>query len=253
MRGTYSCPACGESEALRGTPAGDDIAVTCESCDATWMRGAPRCKTCGGDDIVPRPQAMARNPRGNQLAFVGWREVPLCRLCDAEVLTAYLTTNQPIPEGYVSACLVGPKDRVPETPVAPRRARPARAGRTSTKATASEPGPPQKPLSPARKPAPGKATEPLTVRQAIEAFLKSGASDADATAMLMLGTHLGSSNRLTTLEGAAAAAALQAWFERTWGSRGGRGADTARRAVTAAVDHWREQGWLGDDFAAELR
>lgn len=254
------CPSCGETEALRGAAVDNDISVTCQTCGATWMRGAPKCKTCGGEDIVGRPQAMSRNPRGNQLAFVGWREIPLCRRCDADALSASLSKHQPVPEGYVSASLFGPKQRVDastlsrQTPARPhpdaesdlRQRPPSRS--PNARATPSQGRGSTKPP----RPAPA-ASQPPTVRQAVEAFLASDFRDADATAMLMLATHLGPSSRLGALDEPEAATALRAWFERLYGPAGRTSRESALRTVLGAVDFWRTQDWVTGDPAAALR
>jgi hypothetical protein len=261
MSAVAECPSCGETEALRGTPVDEDIAITCQACGATWMRGAPRCKTCGGEDIVPRPQAMSRNPRGNQLAFVGWREIPLCRTCDVEVLSTSMSKNQPVREGYVSAFLFGPKDRVPTPIHSPAALPPPRTSDKETGAEARAPKPPSSQTfrrpsgnTPSRRPRPTpSACQPPTVRQGVEAFLASGVRDADSTAMLMLATHLGPSTRLNSLEGAAAAKDISLWFERLYGVEAGRSRDSALRTIVGAIDFWRAQCWVADDPAAGLR
>jgi hypothetical protein len=253
-----ACPLCGETEALRGVQVDDDIAVTCQTCGATWMRGAPRCKTCGGEDIVPRPQAMSRTPRGNQLAFVGWREIPLCRTCDAEALSTSLSKNQP----YVSASLFGPKDRVPSPPPpaasAPAPPAPPTDDRESAPRTRqalpsrSAQQPARNRLSRESKPTPA-SSQPPTVRQAVDAFLSSGPADNDPTAILMLAKQLGAGSRLSALEGEAAAKEIRAWFEKLYGSKANKSRDSARRTIVGAIDHWRTQGWIADDPAAGLR
>ena len=256
-----ACPSCGETESLRGTAVDGDIAVACQTCGATWMRGALTCKSCGGEEILGRPQAMSRNPRGNQLAFVGWREVPLCRTCDADVLTASLPKNQPVPEGYVSACLFGPKDRDPvpttSTPTTSRLRSDddptARRGPDPRPAVARAAPAPRKRAS-SGAPNPGRATsEPPTVRQAVEAFLASGFHDADSTAMLMLATWLGPSTRLNALGGREAAKELGAWFDRLYGPGAGKSRDSALPTVVGAIDFWRAKHWVADDPAAVLR
>ena len=55
-----------------------------------WMRGAPRCKACGGSDLVTALQCMGRTPRGNQRAVVGRREISLCVSCDAQAWHTYV-------------------------------------------------------------------------------------------------------------------------------------------------------------------
>jgi hypothetical protein len=262
MAGDPQCPSCGETEALRGTPVDNDIALTCQTCGATWMRGAPKCKTCGGQDILPRPQAMSRNPRGNQLAFVGWRQIPLCRTCDADALRASLAKNQPVPEGYVSASLFGPKDRVPANtrsrqttarrrPDADTKLRqrpPSRQAGARSSATS-----PDRDVTTPAEAAPTAASQPPTVRQAVETFLASDFRNADATAILMLATQLGPSSRLSALEGPEAATALATWFERLYGPKEGKSRDSALRTVVGAIDFWRAKDWVADDPAAELR
>ncbi|MET9831810.1 hypothetical protein ABZ078_21480 [Streptomyces sp. NPDC006385] len=69
---------------------------------ARWMRGGVRCAECGGQNIVHRPQAMTRHSRGTQLSTIGWRELPLCRGCDVEVLEKSTSQNTPVPSDYVA-------------------------------------------------------------------------------------------------------------------------------------------------------
>ena len=77
-------------------------------------------------------------------------------------------------------------------------------------------------------------------------------STADSTAMLMLGSHLGSATRLSELTRTDTPEKLNAWFERLHAGQGSS-QQTARATVVAAVDHWRDQGWLSTDPAALLR
>ncbi|WP_344295219.1 hypothetical protein, partial [Streptomyces synnematoformans] len=126
MAREMSCPSCGETEQLRGETAAGDIRVTCGSCGARWMRGAPRCAGCGGADIVARPQAMTRHSRGTQLSIIGWRELPLCRDCDGPALRTSLEENVPVPADYVAVCLYGKGDRTTAAP-APAPANPEAA------------------------------------------------------------------------------------------------------------------------------
>jgi len=78
-------------------------------------------------------------------------------------------------------------------------------------------------------------------------------ADADGTVLLLLGTELGPATRLNELDAPTTGARLEAWVERTFGTRRGEVHGTARRTVIAAVDHWRERGWLTGDPAAGLR
>ena len=268
MTATQQCPSCGETEALRGKPSGAEIEVTCLSCGMRWMRGAVRCKTCGGSDVASRPQSMSRHPRGNQLSIVGWRDILLCQRCDQEVLADSLTKNLPVPEGYVSACLFGDEDARRESPDQPGQPHPPETGTTrpgplepghgSTRAVDEKQRPPGVAASStgsARKAARARSETTLadpTVRQAVEAYLRTDAQ-ADSTAILMLGTHLGASTRLKALEQPQTATELREWFLRLWTEGSGGRREEARKTVLRAVDHWRAQGWLSGDPAAELR
>lgn len=293
MAREMSCPSCGETEQLRGETAAGDIRVTCGSCGARWMRGAPRCAGCGGADIVARPQAMTRHSRGTQLSIIGWRELPLCRDCDGPALRTSLAENVPVPADYVAVCLYGTGDRTtpgrPADPPSPEaavpvpaepsasappgapppdggssgtaapgdrgagaapRGRPAdRTGTAGAEGAAADRAPRGRGKS---KPAAKPAAVP-TVRQAVAAFLADASGDVDHTALLLLGTHLGSYDRLDALDGPDAAQKLSTWFDSRWEDRDGpagrRAIDTLRRAV----DFWGARGWLTTDPAAGLR
>jgi hypothetical protein len=98
------CPACGESEELRGVREGEAIRLHCDSCGRSWMRDtAPRCATCGGDDIVQRPQTMTAFSRGTHLSVLGWRDVNLCMTCDRDVIIRSSAKRGPLPNDYRSA------------------------------------------------------------------------------------------------------------------------------------------------------
>ncbi|MBT2366132.1 hypothetical protein J7E88_12640 [Streptomyces sp. ISL-10] len=258
MAGVAECPSCGEDEELRGEPCAGDIRVTCLSCGAQWMRGAPRCAGCGGQDIVQRPQSMTRHSRGTQLSIIGWREVPLCRTCDAEVLETSIAQNTPVPGDYVSNCLYGSGER----PAVPQSAPPPAPARPPSPPSAPAPSPRESPRQPAAVPAgpraersrprPAPSAVP-TVRQAIAAFLAEASGEVDHTAMLLLGTHLGSYERLGVLDAPDAADALAAWCEGHWGDCNGAGAQRAVSTILRAVDFWGARGWLASDPAAKLR
>ncbi|MEU7317210.1 hypothetical protein [Streptomyces sp. NPDC007083] len=91
------------------------------------------------------------------------------------------------------------------------------------------------------------------MRQAIAAFLSEASGEVDHTAMLLLGTHLGSYSRLSVLEGQDAADDLAAWCEGHWGDRGTAGNGRALATILRAVDFWGARGWLTSDPAAGLR
>lgn len=95
------CPACGETEELTGSPGPDGIEITCDKCAATWLRDAAPvvCAKCGRDEVVFRPQALTGYSRGTQVSILGWRHIPLCPVCDTEMLTRSLS-GKPLPTGY---------------------------------------------------------------------------------------------------------------------------------------------------------
>jgi hypothetical protein len=71
--------------------------------------------------------------------------------------------------------------------------------------------------------------------------------------MLLLGTHLGSYNRLSVLDETDASDKLAAWCTQRWPEPG---TDTAQRALNTirrAVDFWGTRGWLTSDPAQQLR
>lgn len=208
----------GEADDLRGEPVDGDIRITCLSCDAQWIRGGVRCANCGGQDIVHRPQAMTRHSRGTQLSVIGWRELPLCRSCDAEALDTSISQNAPVPSDYVAACLGAARSSAAAAPQASPPAlaatpKPAPAAAVKPAAVAKSSPPPRaaaRPRQARTKAEPSPSMAP-TVRQAIAAFMSESSGQADATAMLLLGTHLGSHNRLTVLEEDGAADRLAQW------------------------------------------
>ncbi|MFW6725038.1 hypothetical protein ACHZ98_33860 [Streptomyces sp. MAR4 CNY-716] len=285
MAQEMSCPSCEETDQLRGEAADGDIRITCGSCGAQWMRGAPRCAGCGGTGIVARPQAMTRHSRGTQLSIIGWRELPLCRLCDGRALRTSLEENIPVPADYVAVCLYGTGDPTatgpapaadipalepdaPRTLSAPSASRPVcgaggptaqgeRDAGAGTGRTAASTGPARtkdadanSTLRSRRKPEPAAVP---TVRQAIAAFLTDASGDVDHTALLLLGTHLGSYNRLSTLDGPDTAQNLSAWFDSRWEDRTNPAAQRAIDTLRRAVDFWGARGWLTTDPAAGLR
>ncbi|GAB2731475.1 hypothetical protein [Nocardioides pakistanensis] len=262
------CPACGEDERLRGRTSGDDIEVTCEACGAQWLRGATRCNSCARADVVVRPQVMTRQPRGNQLAIVGRRDLPLCPVCDADAIAESLGGNRPVPETYVSVFLFGrdvprhlPRKPAPAAGTNSVDNAPAEGGTRAPLAASTTPTPKAEKKPPARRPGPARP-EPLpakeqrlnrpTARQAIEAYL-SAHPEADSLAMLLLGQHLGPASRLETLDGPGTADSLRRWFDATWDARQDERRRTAAAAITRAMEYWRAQGWLTEDPAAGLR
>lgn len=176
--------------------------------------------------------------------------MPLCRTCDAAALSTSMSKNQPVPEGYVSACLFGLQDRPPKlapTEPSPQPDGPPRGAGTSTTTGRVAP-PPQLPVTPAP---PAVNTSPPTVRHAVEAYLASAPDDADSSALLLLGAHFGPSTRLDRLNDPATAGSLARWFDERW--RSGSKRQAALRTVIGVVDFWRANGWLTGDPAAALR
>ncbi|SCK15391.1 hypothetical protein [Streptomyces sp. WMMB 322] len=274
MAHELSCPSCGEAEDLSGAPQDDDIRVTCHGCGAEWMRGAPVCATCSGSDLVERPQAMTRHSRGTQLSIIGWRQLPLCRRCDAQALETSLGENIPVPSPYVSAALHAGGKAAP-VPAAPRKP----PGRTDNPAAPAAPQPQRSPSSVPRphhtpgkddgRPSTGNATgtadrprrsrpQPArtqvpTVGQAITAFLTEASGEADHTALVLLGAYLGSYNRLSVLDAESSEDWLTAWFDKRWKDRDSPTARRARDTFCRAVDFWGARGWLARDPVSALR
>ncbi|ESU50745.1 hypothetical protein K7395_02440 [Streptomyces filamentosus] len=91
-----------------------------------------------------------------------------------------------------------------------------------------------------------------TVRQAIAAFFAGASGEVDHTALVLLGTHLGSHNRLGVLDEPSAADALAAWYQGHWGHRNGSAQQRALDTLRRAVAFWGARGWLTSDPAAKL-
>ena len=95
-----SCPACGESERLRGDRCDQVIALVCEVCSAEWLRdpsAQPKCARCGGDDMREAVQALVEKSRGTQLSIQSFRQVWLCPTCDSVRYDRYKVSNRPLP------------------------------------------------------------------------------------------------------------------------------------------------------------
>jgi hypothetical protein len=235
--------------------------------------GRRAAQPAAGTEIVTRPQAMTRHSRGTQLSIIGWRQIPLCRTCDANALEASIAENTPVPGTYVSACLHAPGDTPTPTP-AESDALPRAAQSAAIKHPAPTTPAPSKPVrATAATARPGSETSTHrqrkaaqrpthsrpaagsvpTVRQAIAAVLAEASGEVDHTAMLLLGTHLGSYNRLGVLEGDEAADALADWVDGHWSDRGGAGGQRAIDTIRRAIDFSGARGWLASDPAASLR
>jgi hypothetical protein len=205
---------------------------------------------------------MTRYSRGTLLAVVGMREVPLCPACDQDVVSRVVERGQPIPDGYASRFLRGDVD--PASPVdiltAPvRMPPPAPPTDAPTPVSAGRPDPVSDPESapaarvgaPKPPPVPAKLQNP-TVRQATEAFLRDAEGPADSLCLVLLGTELGASTRLTSL-GQDTARLLATWVPATFKDAASARRASAERTIRDLVDHWLGEGWLETDIAAHLR
>ncbi|MGY1827585.1 hypothetical protein [Blastococcus sp. SYSU DS0541] len=98
------CPQCGETEDLLGSRSADGIRIACCRCGTSFLRDQQqaRCATCGGTDLVQRPQVLTQFSRGTQLSVVGWKDTTCCTACDADALARAVRANGPIPADYRS-------------------------------------------------------------------------------------------------------------------------------------------------------
>jgi ribosomal protein L37E len=101
-----SCPACGEDEELTGSRNAEGaVVITCERCGHHWQREHERCATCGGTDLVTRPRALTSHGRATVQSVVGFQEIPLCAVCDADELNASLDHGRAVMAYYLPAAL----------------------------------------------------------------------------------------------------------------------------------------------------
>jgi len=240
-----SCPQCGETEDLAGVGAateGDGIEVRCGACGSVFARGVPCCRSCGGSEWVAGTQQMTRHPRGTLLAVVGGREIRLCAHCDRDVLGQAGGRRPTVPEGYVSRFLRGDDAPVVEAAGAEVRRRRERA---SGRRLVSVPTPP------ATEHRPPHVSDP-TVRQATAAFLEH-VDGADNLCLVLLGSMLGASTRLSAADTPETAERLAEWVTETWRTSPSDKRLSAVGTICDAVDHWRREGWLRTDLASKLR
>ena len=95
-----SCPACGETDELRGERRDNLIALVCDLCGAEWLRdpaARPTCARCGGDDMREAVQALVEKSRGTQLSIQSFRQIWLCPSCDSARYDKYKISNRPLP------------------------------------------------------------------------------------------------------------------------------------------------------------
>ncbi len=75
------CPACGESERLRGERSGETISIRCEACGNEWVREQDVCPRCGRRTISDRREPLFQKARGTQQSIIGYRIVKECYGC----------------------------------------------------------------------------------------------------------------------------------------------------------------------------
>jgi hypothetical protein len=244
-----SCPSCGEATALSGRPQGADIEITCDSCGTRFLRGERRCEACGSPGAVEAEQRMTRHPRGNMLAVVGVRNVPLCPRCDGEVLADAQAQRRPVPEGYVSRFLYGEVEELRPVRTMPKRlaGRPVpRSGGSQVVRLPETDGPPRSQAAP-------RLVDP-TVRQGIEQFLLQADQSADRLVLVLLGALLGPSTRVSSLDSPLTQGQVAVWFEEHWGRRSGRtGREAVRLTLVSLAGFWQDQGWVSLDLAGDLQ
>lgn len=101
MAHDIACPACGETDELRGEQRPEGLSITCERCGTRWTRDTTAaCATCGGKQLVTRPRAITQYSRGTQLSIVGWQDIDLCVTCDADALQRSTSAGGPVPSDY---------------------------------------------------------------------------------------------------------------------------------------------------------
>jgi hypothetical protein len=93
------CPACGEAEELRGTRRDDGVlAITCETCGASWERDTQRrCKLCGSTDLEYTPKPLWEKGRGDQRTPAGKIPAYACWSCGGRDVTS--ATPRPAADG----------------------------------------------------------------------------------------------------------------------------------------------------------
>lgn len=247
-----ACPTCGETERLSGRrPWADsgksaDIVIACDACGTTWPRGARRCRGCGAHEHTTARQRMTTYPRGNQLAVIGMRDVPLCPRCDAHAVSQ-LGPDRLLADGYRSRFVSGPDDE----PAAPTgAASPPAAPPPAPPSPAAPPLAVASPAAPQPRPRRPAVTDP-TVRHAVDAYMRHADGVVNATVMLVLGRTLGPTTRLGGLTAAAAGPALARALDEQW-ARQPDVREQAVRTIGDAVGFWAEQGWLTEEQARRL-
>ena len=239
-----TCPACGETEQIVGTPHEGDIKLSCQRCGQSWLRGGRRCRGCGGTALVRLPQVMSRTPRGNQLAFIGAREIDLCPECDGTAVTESTTSNRPIAESYHSIYLLGPPTATPIAPSIPSPPAP-KAGPATRGSERNRSGHRQQRTS---APAASPSTAPARVNEALTALTND--EGVDVMVLVLLGRLLGTTTPLATLDSPHTAPRIAEWYQTTF-ARSPK-AEAARLTIQTIASRWRQKGWVTEDLASEL-
>ena len=97
MAAEIVCSSCGTDEHLRGTPMDDGlIELTCDDCQITFTRDPrPSCAKCGGFDMEAMPQVIVEKSRGTQMSIQGVHREFMCRVCDADQISAKRDVHLP--------------------------------------------------------------------------------------------------------------------------------------------------------------
>ncbi|HUG64679.1 MAG TPA: zinc ribbon domain-containing protein [Gaiellaceae bacterium] len=81
---SLECPACGESDELRGRKEGALILVHCDTCGHEWPRDPDVCPRCESRAIVDRREPMFQKARGTQQSIIAFRIIHECGRCGNE-------------------------------------------------------------------------------------------------------------------------------------------------------------------------
>lgn len=270
------CPSCGGGDRLTGRQVDGEIEISCAACGHRWLRGPRRCRGCGGVEQVVGRQRMTTYPRGNQLAVIGMRDVPLCPLCDGDALAA-LGDDRLLDSGYRSRFVSGPDEgaasasarsdegaassgarSAPQPASAPQSRALPPAGSARSRPTggpAKSSGRPSRPAGASRPTvaSPRGAAAPVpspTVRQAVQAYLEHAPDAVSAAAMLVVGRTLGPTTRLADVSSEAAQTLADAVDQHWAGQASLRG--LAVDAINDAFRFWSGRGWVAADSMPQL-
>jgi transcription elongation factor Elf1 len=104
MTRDFTCPRCGEPDAVRGAPGPHGIVLTCEVCRHTWDRDdTPHCATCGSPDVRVTYRGVLAMGRASVTSQVGRHETLVCEHCDAEAIARWTNHGHPLPASHLTA------------------------------------------------------------------------------------------------------------------------------------------------------